>query len=310
VTKLQDEVRVLVRCDGVVARRAHPDLSGSMDAMVKSGELAAVLPGVYAPRDQTDDFRVKVAALRAWSPDGVLTGAAAARLTFWPSARVTRVSAAVGRRGSYAGFRLETRKVPDELVLEQRGLRMTTPALTALDLCDQGTEAIDEVLRTGAASLTELWRALELTSGRRGNQKRLRDLLDSRDEPWSAAERLCHRLLREAGISGWHPNLPVWAGGHLYHLDVAFPEVGLVVEIDGRLHEDDPQIFERDRWRQNALVLDGWVVVRFTWTMLTKHPETVLSTIAGALEGARAGRPTRFRQSIDWDAWRDAQRRQ
>ena len=309
MSKLQDEVRAIVRRDGVVSRRAHPDLRGSVDAMVKSGELVAVLPGVYAPMDQTHDFQVKVAALSAWSPDGVFTGAASARLTFWPSVRVTRVGAAVSRRGSYPGFRLETRKIPDELVLERRGLRMTTPALTALDLCDQGTEAIDQVLRTGAASLAELWRALELTSGRRGNRQRLRDLLDSRDEPWSAAERLCHRLLREAGISGWYPNLPVRAGGRKYYLDVAFPEIGLVVEIDGRLHEDDPDVFENDRWRQNALVLDGWVVVRFTWTMLTKHPETVLSTIAEALEGARSGRSTRYRHSIDWDAWRDAQRR-
>ena len=309
MSKLQDEVRALVRQEGVVSRRAHPDLQGSVDALVRTGELKAVLPGVYAARDHLDDFRVKVAALSCWSPDAVLTGPAAARLTFWPSLRVDLVGAATRRRGSYPGFQLATRHVPEELVLEQRGLRLTTPALTALDLCDQGTDGIDQVLRSGAASLADLWRAFELTPGRRGNRQRLRDLLDSRDEPWSKAERLCHRLLRGAGISGWHPNLPVWAGGRKYHLDVAFPEVGLVVEIDGRLHEDDPEIFENDRWRQNALVLDGWVVVRFTWAMLTKHPEAVLATITEALEGARLGRPTRYRQSIDWQAWRDAQRR-
>lgn len=309
MTKLQDEVRALVGRDGVVSRRAHPDLRGSVDALVKRGELVAVLPGVYAAVGQRADFRVKVAALRRWSPDAVLLGPAAARLTFWPSLRPDLVGVALKRRGSYPGFQIVTRHVPEELVLEQHGLRMTTPALTALDLCDEGTDGIDQVLRTGAASLAELWRAFELTPGRRGNRERLRDLLDSRDQPWSKAERLCHRLLRGAGISGWYPNLPVWAGGQKYHLDVAFPEVGLVVEIDGRLHEDDLDVFENDRWRQNALVLDGWVVVRFTWAMLTQHPDTVLTTINEALEGARGGRPTRYRHSIDWSAWREAQRR-
>ena len=309
MSKLQDEVRAILRRDGVVSRRAHPELRGCVDAMVRRGELAVVLPGVYAARDQVDDFRIKVAALCRWSPDAVLTAAAAARLTFWPSLRVDLVGAAIKGRASYPGFQLVTRHVPEELVLEQHGLRMTTPALTALDLCDQDTEAIDQVLRTGAASLADLWRAFELTPGRRGNRQRLQDLLDSRDQPWSAAERLCHRLLRGAGISGWYPNLPVWAGGQKYHLDVAFPEVGLVVEIDGRLHEDDLEVFESDRWRQNALVLDGWVVVRFTWAMLTKHPEAVLATVTEALEGALLGRPTRYRQSIDWEAWHAAQHR-
>ena len=309
VSKLRDEVRALVRLDGVVARREHPALQGSVDAMVKTGELVTVLPGVYAAAEQRDEFRVRVAALSRWSPDAILTCAAAARLTFWPLIPVDAVDAALRRRGSHRGFRLVTRAVPQELVLERHGLRMTDPALTALDLCDQGTEAIDQVLRTRAATLAGLWRAFELTPGRRGNRQRARYLLDSRDEPWSAAERLCHRLLHEAGIEGWTANLPVRAGGEKYYLDVAFPALGVVVEIDGRLHEDDPEIFENDRWRQNALVLDGWIVVRFTWAMLTQHPETVVATITDALEGARGGRPTRYRHSIDWEAWRGAQQR-
>ena len=54
-----------------------------------------------------------------------------------------------------------------------------------------------------------LHRAMELTAARAGNQTRRQLLLDSRDEPWSEAERLFHRLLREAGITGWKANQPV-----------------------------------------------------------------------------------------------------
>ena len=296
--KLQDEVWAALRRDGVVARREHPDLTGAVDWLVRGGQLRAVLPGIYAAADRGADLGVRLAALARWDPDAVITGAAAARLTFWPSLSVGAVEVATTRRGLHPGFSLRHRSVPDELVTRRHGLRVAVPALAALDLSDTASEAIDEVLRSRAATLDGLWRAFELTRGRRGNATRLQHLLDSRDEPWSAAERLCHRLLRDAGFPGWESNLPVLSGGRLYFLDVAFPDVGLVVEIDGRLHEDDPRVFENDRWRQNALVLDGWVVVRFTWEMLTRHPESVVETIRAALTVARTGRPLRYRTSI------------
>ena len=242
-----------------------------------------MLPGVYAAADQVDDFRVRVLALRRWCPDAVLTGAAAARLTFRPSARVDLVEVATARQLEQPGFRMVRRRIPDELVWERKGLRLTAPALTALDLGVEDADAIDDVLRTRAATLTGLRQALDLTAGRRGNRQRLRHLLDSRDEPWSAAERLCHRLLRDAGIVGWKANVPVQAGGRCYYLDVAFAGAMLVVEIDGRLHEDDADVFENDRWRQNALVLEGWTVLRFTWAMLRDRPDHVVQTIRSAL---------------------------
>ncbi len=299
MTKLQDEVRALVRRDGVVSRRDEPRLRSTIDWLIRTGELASVLPGLCTAAGQTDDFRVRLLALRRWSPDAVLTGAAAARLTFWSTIGVAEVGAATDRQAVHAGFRLVRRTIPDELLREQNGLRLTAPALTALDLFDdEGTDGIDHVLRSRAATLAELWRAFELTRGRRGNRLRVRHLLDSRSEPWSAAERLCHRLLHGAGIEGWTADLPVQGGGRNDFLDVGFPDLGVVVEIDGRLHEDDPDVFENDRWRQNDLVLDGWIVVRFTWTMLDQHPDVVLATIRSALEVARSGRPLTYLRSV------------
>ncbi|MGI3782692.1 MAG: endonuclease domain-containing protein [Janthinobacterium lividum] len=296
--RLQDEVWAVLRRNGVIARRDHPELLGAIDWLVRRDQLCRVLPGVYAPTERAEDFRVRAAAVARWSPDAVLTGASAARLTFWPAAPMDLVEVATARRGSYRGFRLVERVVPGELVVEQHGLRLAAPALAALDLSDTTTDAIDQVLRSRTATLDGLWRAFELTRGRRGNCRRLLHLIDSRDEPWSAAERLCHRLLRDAGITGWESNLPVRSGGRLYFLDVAFPGPGVVVEIDGRLHETDLDVFENDRWRQNDLVLDGWVVLRFTWAMLNHHPETVVEKIRAALAAAQAGRPLTYRGSI------------
>jgi very-short-patch-repair endonuclease len=75
----------------------------------------------------------------------------------------------------------------------------------------------------------------------------------------------------------------VFIQGNLYYIDVAFPHLRLAIEIDGRLHEEAEDLFESDRWRQNALVADGWVVLRFTWRMLREHPEAVVAAILQAL---------------------------
>jgi very-short-patch-repair endonuclease len=162
---------------------------------------------------------------------------------------------------------------PAELVVERAGLLYTAPPLSAIDLATfDCADAIDIALRTRAATLEGMYQALRLTPNRLGNQQRLKLLIDSRNEPGSAAERLAHRILRGAGLTGWRTNFPVVLEGRIYYIDIAFPHLKLAIEIDG-LHEDDEDLFESDRWRQNALVANGWLVLRFTWRMLRDHPD-------------------------------------
>ena len=58
------------------------------------------------------------------------------------------------------------------------------------------------------------------------------------------------------------------------------------IEIDGRFHEDDQDVFEEDRLRQNALVRAGWRVLRFTYAMLVNNPVYVVAIIRAALADA------------------------
>lgn len=289
---LSAEVRALVRRDGVVARREHPELAGAMARLVRDGELAAVLPGVYAATATRSERPARLAALSRWAPDAVLVGRTAAQLTFWPSLPGATVECALpSTRDPQPGFAFSRRRVPPELVVERGGFRLTRPDLTALDLCDEvGGDAIDHVLRTRTATLDGLHEALRLSACRKGNRERRALLLDSRDEPWSAAERLCHRLLRGAGVTGWTANLPVHLRRRRYFLDVGFPDLRLVLEIDGRLHQTDPELFESDRWRQNDLVLEGWMVLRFTWRMLVDHPDVVVELVEEAIRSIRPPR--------------------
>jgi len=271
---------------GVLTRRRLAEHSTSLDWLVRSGRLVPLLPGVYAPADRADDPETRMRAVCAAHPDAVLLGGAAARLTFWPQAPLPVVEAGlpVGLRPQ-AGYRWHRRRVPPELVVERAGLRCTDPALTAIELATLGDgEAVDIALRTRTATLAGMHEALRLTRHREGNKSRTRLLLDSRDEPWSEAERRAHRLLRAAGITGWQGNLRLRMDGQTYYLDIGFRRQRLAVEIDGRLHEDDADLFESDRWRQNALVRDGWRVLRFTWAMLRDHPDAFLEEVRAALK--------------------------
>jgi very-short-patch-repair endonuclease len=242
-----------------------------------------VLPGVYATPELARTWQTRARALALHHRDAVLIGAAAARVSFWPTAPLIHVQAAIrGALKPQAGFSFCRRRIPEELIAVRGGLRYTVPALTAIDLATfECSDAIDIAPRVRAATLAGMYEALRMTPHRAGNLEKLKLLIDSRNEPWSAAERLSHRLLRAGHITGWETNLPVYIDGQVYYLDIAFKRQKLAIEIDGRRHETDVDLFESDRWRQNALVVaDGWRVLRFTWAMLRNHPGPSLAPLS------------------------------
>lgn len=268
---------------GPVIRRRDLDRAGqrTLESAVRSGVVTRLLPGTYVLRDAAADFVVRALAVARWQPDAVITGRAAARLSFWPTLPVREIEVA---RRAYApaapGYRFRQRVVDLDHVRQAGPIRLTTPALTAIDLIDElGGEPIDVCLRSRAARLEDLWTAFRAHPDRPGNSARRWMLIDSRDKPWSEAERLAHRLLRAAHIRGWSTNHRVRVRGNTYFIDIAFTGLRLAIEIDGRLHEDDPDLFEDDRRRQNGLVVDGWRVLRFTYWMLVNEPGYVISTI-------------------------------
>jgi very-short-patch-repair endonuclease len=286
------EIERLLAMRGVIARRDHPELDTTLRYLVRRGDLIRVLPGIYAARDQGMPLQTRVSAVRCFDPDAILVGAVAARLSFWPELQADVVECAVRHsRAPQTGYRFTRRHIPSDLVVSRSGLRLTSPALTALDLCaTHGGDAIDQALRSRATTLAQLHRAMELTAARVGNPTKRYLLLDSRDEPWSTAERKLHRLLRKAGITRWKANRPVVLDDFTCYVDVIFSNFKLAIEIDGRLFHTGAEVFETDRWRQNKLVLDGWCVLRFTWTMIEEQPETVLAMVREAIEMLTAGR--------------------
>jgi Protein of unknown function (DUF559) len=79
-----------------------------------------------------------------------------------------------------------------------------------------------------------------------------------------------------------HPSLPrgigqyrVSAGGKTYHLDRAWPDVKVAVELDGARHHTSPEDRARDLARDAALAAIGWLVLRFTYAQVRTDPDGV-----------------------------------
>lgn len=174
---------------GVIAARNYPRFRRGLYRLVEAGELATVLPGVFAPVDDRDREEIRIRALAAWDDDAVLTRWAAAKLTFWPEITIPVITASVPRhRKLPPGFRLSQEVLPRQLIRTVRGIRVTAPELTALDLAvTEGGDVMDLVHRTRLVSVAEMDDALACTPKRRDNGKRRRALDAARRNPWSAA---------------------------------------------------------------------------------------------------------------------------
>lgn len=282
----------LLAGDHLILRREHPELDDALTRACRRGRLARILPGVFADSGRADDPVVRMAAVTRWDGDAVIRGRGAAALTFWPEVKLgsTVQVASKWKHRPQPGFEFTRWRVPAELVQASGPIPVTTPSLTAIDLATfDFTDPIDRALRSKQATLETLTEALSLTSHRRGNAERWQLMLDSRAEPWSTAERTAHRLYRRDGITGWVANrklvLPL-AG--TYYLDIGFDRERVACEVDGWEYHSDRDVFETDRQRQNALVLDGWLVLRFTWRMLTHEPDYVTRLTRDALAVRRA----------------------
>ena len=283
-----DIEELLRSSSGVIRRADHPHLARRLDRLRRAGQLESPLRGVFWLPGCADEFAAGALAGQLWAGrDAVLTGEAAARLSFWPDLRADRFDYAIPRRQAVSSGRWHKgyRIVPPEFVTIRDGVAITRPSMTAVDLAagDRGGDAIDQVLRTRTGTLDQMWQAFALQPNRLGNERRGWLLRDSRNKPWSECERALHRLQRRHHVTGWRANAWVAAGTDGYYVDVLFAEQRLIIEADGWEFHSSRAAFENDRRRRNELVLAGYRVLNFTWRQITEDPEWVIGCICRAL---------------------------
>lgn len=269
--------------DGVMSARSSPWQARSLNSYVHRGKLERVLPGVYAQPGRGETVDGKLQALRAYGDDLVITRHRAASLTWWPELECPDewLIACPRLIAPGYGFQVEQRLIPPELLTRHHGVLMTAPELTALDLLpDLGAEAAYTVLRSGAATVKQLQRAMALTPKRRGNAVRREILKSLVDAPWSHLEKDAHRRMRDAGLVGWLSNYCVATPSRRYFIDAAFVKEKLGVEFDGFAFHSSRDAFERDRAKDRDLAQLGWQMVHFTTETIADVVHTVRSLLA------------------------------
>lgn len=284
----------------LVVARDRPDLRNAIRATLRRGAVRPVLRGIYAPTESAGDFTTRLRALGAADPDSVGLGATASAVHGWRVPHESEVIHASSWRiqGPHPGYRLTRRAVPPEHRLNSHGgAFVTDAALTTLDLArEAGPDAIDDALRRGVA-LAQLHRALGDTPNVGGNRRLARYLFESRDEPWSAAERVAHAALHRRRVTGWTANYRVElpSGEHAF-LDIGFRQLRLGLEIDGFQYHHSHRSFVHDRLRDLALTNLGWQLVRFPASWVMDDPDRfagAVDVLRRAAHRARFGTPHR-----------------
>jgi very-short-patch-repair endonuclease len=71
--------------------------------------------------------------------------------------------------------------------------------------------------------------------------------------------------------------------GDSVEVDFSWLARGLIVETDSFRFHGTRRAFERDRRRDQRLLLAGWRVVRFTWRQVQGRPDDVARTLRALL---------------------------
>lgn len=282
---------------GVFTRRqalASGATPGQVRWRVERGLWLPVTGSALRSADQVPDERTDMFAAHLTWPGSIVVLGTAARVHHLPVAADGKVHVVVpsGRpaRGRLIPhqFRLDDGDVVDVL-----GVPVTAFRRTVFDCL--GRLPVEHALGLLAwVSSRQLVEHEALSAwvgdhpGRWGNPSRRRVAKRLARGAVSPAEDLLHAILRRGGIGGWtagvslHDELGVWAVA-----DVYFPDVRLVIEVDGRAAHGDDR-FQADRTRQNLLVAAGCTVLRYTWLDLRENPDKVAAQIRSTLASLRA----------------------
>jgi Protein of unknown function (DUF559)/Transcriptional regulator, AbiEi antitoxin len=283
-------VELAERQYGVVTRAQMLALGLSAAAVnnrLRRGALRRLHAGVYAVGHAALRAEGRwLAAVLACGDGAALSHVSAARL--WrmssvpadPAVHVTVRSARVERPGIVA----HRGPLTGADVTTERGVAVTTPARTLVDLADVVTferlrRIADRGVRLDAGAVR---RAAARAPNRRGRGAIARLLGDDGTElrTRSGLERLMRRLAHAAGLSTPLINCRLLGRER----DFVWLEQRLVVEVDGHAYHAPRGARENDHDRDAELTLAGWRVLRFTDAQL----EHDLARVAARLRQAVA----------------------
>jgi very-short-patch-repair endonuclease len=198
------------------------------------------------------------------------------------------------RRVDHAGIQARRIALPPDETTTHRGIPVTTPARTLLDLAGtltrQQLEAAiteAEINRLGSpTSLAALLARHPKGPGTANLRRILRNSADlGRTITRSDLEVAFLALLDAHALPRPRTNARIpLADGTTPCVDAAWPDHRLIAELDSYAIHTTRRTFEADRARDRALTTAGWRVVRITWRQL-HHDATPLAAQLRTLLG-------------------------
>jgi hypothetical protein len=236
-------------------------------------DFVALHKDVYLAKDSriTPVIRAKAAWLRS-RRRGVLAGFSASSLhgSRWIDARLPASIIDTNRRRT-PGVTAWADSICDDEVCLIGGMRVTTPARTALDLAcrypaDSAVPAIDALARATRLKIADVELLADRYRGRNGIRMALKtlELVDAGAE--SPRETWLRLLLMRNGFPRPTTQIPAYDdhGALVAELDMGWEDIKVAAEYEGDHHRTDPDAFNKGIRRHDELAELGWLVVRVT----------------------------------------------
>jgi hypothetical protein len=260
---------------------------------IKRGELVRITRSVYG--EGSSPPCVLDAALAAvLATGGVASGTLAALLLELDGVMLRGPDFTVGLDRGHRRTGARRRVLAPERVTMVGGVRCADALQTLVDLAalvgdEIWEQALESALRWRLTSVAEVEAA---SNGPQRGAARMRRVLARRPAGARATESwLETRMVQLArAIPGLSPparQLEILnaAGEFVARVDLAWPDLGLFVELDGQHHQHQPVY---DSSRETAVVAaTGWLCGRFTWDDVARHPRPTTRRLAELADQAR-----------------------
>lgn len=233
----------------------------------------ALYPDVYLPEDAELTAVIRARAAWLWSRrGGVIAGRSAAALhgAKWVDGRLP-AQLIWNNRHSPDGIETWSDSVDDDECTSISGMRVTTPARTALDMArryklESAVAAVDALARATRLKTADIEALTDKHRGRRGVRKARAAirLVDAGAE--SPRETWLRLLLIRAGFPWPASQISVnnEYGVLIAVLDMGWEGLKIAAEYDGDHHRIDRRRFNDDIRRSENLQELGWIHIRVT----------------------------------------------